>query len=36
MAVMGPEAYSEGAVDAEAFGRIDGALSVLEPSLPEL
>ena len=36
MAVMGPEAYSEGAVDAEAFGRIDGALAVLEPSLPEL
>ena len=36
MAVMGPEVYSEGAVDAEAFGRIDGALAVLEPSLPEL
>ena len=36
MAVMGPEAYSEGTVDAEAFGRIDGALAVLEPSLPEL
>ena len=36
MSVMGPEAYSEGAVDAEAFGRIDGALAVLEPGLPEL
>ena len=36
MAVMRPEAYSEGAVDAEAFDRIDGALAVLEPSLPEL
>jgi AcrR family transcriptional regulator len=36
MAVMGPEAYSEGAVDAAAFSRIDGALAVLEPSLPEL
>jgi AcrR family transcriptional regulator len=36
MAVMGPEAYSEGTVDAEAFGRIDEALAVLEPGLPEL
>jgi AcrR family transcriptional regulator len=36
MAVMGPEAYSEGAVDAEAFGRVDGALAVLESGLPEL
>jgi AcrR family transcriptional regulator len=36
MAVMGPEAYSEGTVDAEAFGRIDEALAILEPSLPEL
>ena len=36
MAVMGPEAYSEGTVDAEAFGRIDEALAVLESGLPEL
>ena len=36
MAVMGPEAYSEGTVDAEAFGRIDEALAILEPSLPHL
>jgi hypothetical protein len=36
MAVMGPEAYTEGTADAEAFGRIDGALSLLEPGLPEL
>ncbi|HTU04441.1 MAG TPA: TetR family transcriptional regulator [Trebonia sp.] len=36
MAVMGPEAYREGTVDAEAFGRIDEALAVLEPGLPEL
>jgi AcrR family transcriptional regulator len=36
MAVMGPETYTEGTVDAEVFGRIDGALGVLEPSLPEL
>jgi AcrR family transcriptional regulator len=36
MAVMGPEAYSEGTVDAEAFGRIDEALAILEPSLPQL
>jgi AcrR family transcriptional regulator len=36
MAVMGPEVYAEGTVDAEAFGRIDGALAVLETSLPEL
>ena len=36
MAVMGPEAYSEGTVDAAAFNRIDEALAVLEPGLPEL
>jgi AcrR family transcriptional regulator len=36
MAIMGPEAYTEGTVDAEAFGRIDGALSILESGLPEL
>ena len=36
MAVKGPEAYSEGTVDAEAFGRIDEALAVLESGLPEL
>ena len=36
MAVMGPEAYSEGSVDAQAFGRIDDALAVLESGLPEL
>ena len=36
MAVMGPQAYSEGTVDAEAFGRIDEALSVLESGLPSL
>jgi len=36
MAVMGPEAYSEGTVDAAAFGRIDEALAVLEPGLPVL
>ena len=36
MAVMGPETYSEGTVDAEAFGRIDEALAVLESGLPEL
>lgn len=36
MAVMGPEAYAEGTVDAQAFGRIDDALAVLEQGLPEL
>jgi hypothetical protein len=36
MAVMGPEAYQEGTVDAQAFGRIDDALAVLESSLTEL
>jgi AcrR family transcriptional regulator len=36
MAVMGPEAYSEGTVDVEAFGRVDEALSLLESGLPEL
>jgi AcrR family transcriptional regulator len=36
MAVMGPEAYSEGTVDAQSFGRIDDALAVLESGLPEL
>lgn len=36
MAVMGPEAYSEGTVDPAAFGRIDDALAVLESGLPEL
>ena len=36
MAVMGPEAYSEGTVDVEAFNRIEDALAVLESGLPEL
>ena len=36
MAVMGPQAYTEGTVDAAAFSRIDEALAVLEPNLPEL
>jgi AcrR family transcriptional regulator len=36
MAVMGPEAYHEGAVDAQSFSRIDDALAVLESGLPEL
>jgi AcrR family transcriptional regulator len=36
MAVMGPEAYSEGTVDAEMFGRVDEAMAVLESGLPEL
>jgi len=36
MAVMGPETYSEGTVNAEAFSRVDEALAVLESGLPEL
>jgi len=36
MAVMGPQAYTEGTVDAAAFSRIDEALAILEPNLPEL
>jgi AcrR family transcriptional regulator len=36
MAVMGPEAYSEGTVDAQAFGRVDEALGLLESGLPQL
>ncbi len=36
MAVMGPEAYSEGTVDAQAFERVDEALALLESGLPPL
>jgi AcrR family transcriptional regulator len=36
MAVMGPETYAEGTVNAELFGRIEDALAVLESGLPEL
>ena len=36
MAVMGPETYAEGTVDAQAFSRIDDALAVLESGLPAL
>jgi AcrR family transcriptional regulator len=36
MAVMGPETYSEGTVDARAFERIDEALALLESGLPRL
>jgi len=34
MATMGPESYSEGNVDAQAFERIDEALALLEDGLP--
>ena len=36
MAVMGPETHSGGTVNAEAFGRIDEAMALLESGLPEL
>ncbi|HWG01140.1 MAG TPA: TetR family transcriptional regulator [Trebonia sp.] len=34
MAVMGPETYSEGNIDAQGFDRIDQALALLEAGLP--
>lgn len=34
LAVMGPESYSEGNVDAQSFERIDEALALLEDGLP--
>jgi AcrR family transcriptional regulator len=34
MAIMRPETLAEGTVDAEAFGRVDEALSLLESGLP--
>jgi len=34
MAVMGPEAYSEGRIDAAVFDRADQALAMLESGLP--
>ena len=34
MAVMRPETYAEGTIDAQAFNRIDEALALLESGLP--
>jgi AcrR family transcriptional regulator len=34
MAAMGPEAYSEGTIDAQVFDRVDEALALLESGLP--